>query len=309
MYYGARYYDPELARFIQADTVIPYIDSSQSFNRYMYCRGNPIIYVDPTGNQDSTTTATEGGDSATAGGNIGDSSGPGDDATTDVSQDLTDIDGMKIARNDRRSRGDEPSGNGEYCQPPDKDDGKTPETTKKGEDSSLHGGRSGDLSAWQLNAGDSFDIRYDEYRFKLTVDFVQGKVEKDLWFLIVDKRSLIIFKVEMFDVRTNKKIERPVSLLKLPGKTYKKTEEKYNLQAELAKLYFQDKTGVSGPKTTLERILRKILKAGKEWDFQDEEARGFINTSIDAEVKEHKEEVEELYNKLKKMRYVRFGWE
>ena len=48
-YYGARYYDPELGRFIQPDTIVPYPDDPQSFNRYAYARNNPIRYVDPTG--------------------------------------------------------------------------------------------------------------------------------------------------------------------------------------------------------------------------------------------------------------------
>jgi RHS repeat-associated protein len=32
-YYGARYYDPEIARFIQADAVVPNLDSSQTYTR------------------------------------------------------------------------------------------------------------------------------------------------------------------------------------------------------------------------------------------------------------------------------------
>jgi RHS repeat-associated protein len=42
-YYDARYYDPELGRFIQADK---YLDS---LNRYAYCWNNPVMYIDPTG--------------------------------------------------------------------------------------------------------------------------------------------------------------------------------------------------------------------------------------------------------------------
>ena len=48
-YFNARHYDPELARFVSADTVIPEEDFSQSWNRYMYTRGNPITYKDPSG--------------------------------------------------------------------------------------------------------------------------------------------------------------------------------------------------------------------------------------------------------------------
>ncbi|MDD3905374.1 MAG: toxin TcdB middle/N-terminal domain-containing protein [Candidatus Omnitrophica bacterium] len=48
-YYGARYYDPELGRFITADTVIAYPYDPQCFNRYSYARNNPIVYIDPSG--------------------------------------------------------------------------------------------------------------------------------------------------------------------------------------------------------------------------------------------------------------------
>jgi RHS repeat-associated protein len=48
-YYGARYYDPELGRFIQPDTIIARPFDPQDLNRYAYCRNNPINYVDPTG--------------------------------------------------------------------------------------------------------------------------------------------------------------------------------------------------------------------------------------------------------------------
>ena len=48
MYYGARYYDPALSRFITADTV--YDGSSpQGLNRYSYVLNNPILYIDPSG--------------------------------------------------------------------------------------------------------------------------------------------------------------------------------------------------------------------------------------------------------------------
>ena len=49
MYYGARYYDAEIGRFAQADTVIDGAFSTQGWNRYMYCQGNPINWTDPTG--------------------------------------------------------------------------------------------------------------------------------------------------------------------------------------------------------------------------------------------------------------------
>jgi len=48
-YYNTRYYDPELARFIQGDTIIPDIANPQSYNHYSYCLNDPLRYNDPIG--------------------------------------------------------------------------------------------------------------------------------------------------------------------------------------------------------------------------------------------------------------------
>ncbi len=48
-YYGARYYDPELGRFISPDPIVPSPGDPQSLNRYSYVRNNPVKYIDPTG--------------------------------------------------------------------------------------------------------------------------------------------------------------------------------------------------------------------------------------------------------------------
>ncbi|MDO8444571.1 MAG: RHS repeat-associated core domain-containing protein [Deltaproteobacteria bacterium] len=48
-FYNARYYDPQLGRFISADSIIPDPGDPQSFNRYSYVRNNPINLIDPTG--------------------------------------------------------------------------------------------------------------------------------------------------------------------------------------------------------------------------------------------------------------------
>ncbi|MGH7991500.1 MAG: RHS repeat-associated core domain-containing protein, partial [Limisphaerales bacterium] len=48
-YYNARYYDPELGRFIQPDTIIPDLSNPQSYNRYSYCLNDPLRYTDPSG--------------------------------------------------------------------------------------------------------------------------------------------------------------------------------------------------------------------------------------------------------------------
>jgi RHS repeat-associated protein len=49
MDYRARFYDPYLGRFISADTIVPSPGNPQSLNRYSYCLGNPLVYVDPSG--------------------------------------------------------------------------------------------------------------------------------------------------------------------------------------------------------------------------------------------------------------------
>ncbi len=49
--YGARYYDPALGRFIQADTVVPGAGNPQALNRYAYAVGNPLKYTDPSGHR------------------------------------------------------------------------------------------------------------------------------------------------------------------------------------------------------------------------------------------------------------------
>lgn len=74
-YYGARYYDPELARFIQADSTIPDPEFSQTYNRYAYVYNNPLKFTDPTGQFPfliglAISMAVSGGMAAATGGNI-----------------------------------------------------------------------------------------------------------------------------------------------------------------------------------------------------------------------------------------------
>ncbi|MGA2280262.1 MAG: toxin TcdB middle/N-terminal domain-containing protein [Verrucomicrobiota bacterium] len=58
-YFNARYYDPELGRFIQPDTVIPDFSDPQSYNRYSYCRNNPLRMTDPTGHDENVVETVE----------------------------------------------------------------------------------------------------------------------------------------------------------------------------------------------------------------------------------------------------------
>jgi len=48
-FYQSRFYDPDIGRFIQADTVIPEPADGQTFNRYTYVNNNPFKFTDPTG--------------------------------------------------------------------------------------------------------------------------------------------------------------------------------------------------------------------------------------------------------------------
>jgi RHS repeat-associated protein len=48
-YYGARYYDPEIGRFLTRDPVAGNPHVPMSLNRYSYCLDNPLKYTDPMG--------------------------------------------------------------------------------------------------------------------------------------------------------------------------------------------------------------------------------------------------------------------
>jgi RHS repeat-associated protein len=48
-FYNSRYYDPQLARFTQADTIVPSANTSQALNRYSYVKNNPLKFTDPSG--------------------------------------------------------------------------------------------------------------------------------------------------------------------------------------------------------------------------------------------------------------------
>ncbi len=49
MYYGARFYDPVLGYFVSADPTTSDPKKSSDLNRYLYARGNPLRYIDPSG--------------------------------------------------------------------------------------------------------------------------------------------------------------------------------------------------------------------------------------------------------------------
>ena len=55
-YYGARYYDPTIGRFISPDSIIPDPANTQAFNRYSYAFNNPLKYIDPSGHDPMSDT-------------------------------------------------------------------------------------------------------------------------------------------------------------------------------------------------------------------------------------------------------------
>jgi RHS repeat-associated protein len=48
-YFNARYLDPQLGRFTQADTIVPEPGDPQALNRYAYVLNNPVKFVDSSG--------------------------------------------------------------------------------------------------------------------------------------------------------------------------------------------------------------------------------------------------------------------
>ncbi|WP_199855537.1 RHS repeat-associated core domain-containing protein, partial [Leptospira santarosai] len=50
-FYNARYYDPGIARFTSADTIIDGEFDTQGWNRFSYVKGNPIGAKDPSGHE------------------------------------------------------------------------------------------------------------------------------------------------------------------------------------------------------------------------------------------------------------------
>jgi RHS repeat-associated protein len=60
-YYGARWYDAQLGRFLSADTIVPGPANPQAFNRYSYVLNSPTGLVDPSGHLPMRDSG-EGGD-------------------------------------------------------------------------------------------------------------------------------------------------------------------------------------------------------------------------------------------------------
>jgi RHS repeat-associated protein len=74
MYFNARWMDPWLGRFAQADTMIPGAGDPQAWDRYAFVNNNPVRYIDPSGHAfcqgyDGGCTGDGGGG---GGGSLGD---------------------------------------------------------------------------------------------------------------------------------------------------------------------------------------------------------------------------------------------
>jgi RHS repeat-associated protein len=52
---GARWYDPEVGRWISPDTIVPDPANPQTLNRLAYALNNPLRYIDPTGHEGCDT--------------------------------------------------------------------------------------------------------------------------------------------------------------------------------------------------------------------------------------------------------------
>ncbi len=82
LFFQARYYDPRLARFVSADTMVPEPGNPQSLNRYSYTLNNPLRYTDPTGHWNEPCDPTCGGGNSSGGGSNGNGSSTSNSAYT-----------------------------------------------------------------------------------------------------------------------------------------------------------------------------------------------------------------------------------
>ena len=61
-FFNARFYDPLLARFTSADSLIPDPGNPQAWDRYAFTLNNPVKYIDPSGHRTCTEKQAASGD-------------------------------------------------------------------------------------------------------------------------------------------------------------------------------------------------------------------------------------------------------
>ncbi len=61
-YYQASWFDSSLGRFVSADSMIPEPGNPLAWDRYLYVFGNPLRYIDPSGNKSIQQPVAEGVD-------------------------------------------------------------------------------------------------------------------------------------------------------------------------------------------------------------------------------------------------------
>ena len=73
IYFGARFYDPDIGRFLNQDTYLGEPGTPPSLHRYLYAYGNPTVYVDLYGNEpvDAANSFVSGLVNLVRGGDIG----------------------------------------------------------------------------------------------------------------------------------------------------------------------------------------------------------------------------------------------
>ena len=64
-YYGARWYDAKLGRFLSADSIVPGAGNPQALNRYSYVLNQPTRMVDPSGHIPQISAGLAGGSGST----------------------------------------------------------------------------------------------------------------------------------------------------------------------------------------------------------------------------------------------------
>jgi len=121
-YYGARYYDPEIGRWLTKDlqNMLPamrHLRNAQKLNRYSYVLNNPMNLIDIWGLEGVPTAGVGGAGSTSGSGSAG--STPGSGGTAGVGGDGS-------GKDNGNGDGDNGDDDGDGGGPPEKEPGKEP---------------------------------------------------------------------------------------------------------------------------------------------------------------------------------------